>query len=49
MDQVSDNAVHIKNRILRKAATALGINHHFSVANSAWTNGTLEKATRKVV
>ena len=36
---VSDNATHFHNRVVRK----LGVDHRFSVANSAWTNGTVER------
>ena len=46
---VSDNATHFKNRVLRKVARQLGITHRFSVANSAWTNGTVERMMREVL
>ena len=36
---VSDNATHFRNRTVRRIAKALGVEHRFSVANSAWTTG----------
>ena len=46
---VSDNAANFRNRVLRKLAKVLGVEHRFSVANSAWTNGTVERMIREVV
>ena len=46
---VSDNATHFRNRVVRKLAKALGVDHRFSVANSAWTNGTVERMMRDVI
>lgn len=46
---VSDNAAHFKKPILRKAAMALGIHHHFSVAESAWNNGMADRVMQKLV
>ena len=37
---VSDSATHLCNRVVRKLAKALDVELRFSVANSAWTNGT---------
>ena len=46
---VSDNATHFRNRVVRKLAKALGVEHRFSVANSAWTNGTVERMMGEVI
>ena len=46
---VSDNATHFRNRVVRKLENALGVEHRFSVVNSAWTNGTVERMMRKVI
>ena len=46
---VSDNATHFRNHVVRKLAKALGIEHRFSVANSAWTNGTVERMMHEVI
>ena len=46
---VSDNAAHFKNRVIRKVASRIGVTHRFSVANSAWTNGTVERMMREVL
>ena len=35
--------------MVRKLAKALGVDHRFSVANSAWTNGTVERMMREVI
>ena len=43
------NATHSRNRVVRKLAKALGVDHRFSVANSAWTNGTVERMMREVI
>ena len=46
---VSDNAQHFKDRVLRKAAKKLRVEHRFSVAISAWTNGTVERMMREIL
>ena len=46
---MSDNATLSRNRVVRKLAKALGAEHWFSVANSAWTNGTVERMMRQVI
>lgn len=46
---VSDNATHFKDRLLRKVAKELGIRHHFTVVESAWANGTVERAMCEVI
>ena len=46
---VSDNATHFRNRVVRNLAKSLGVEHRFSVANSAWTNGTVERMMREVI
>ncbi|CAN0593496.1 unnamed protein product, partial [Laminaria digitata] len=45
---VSDTASHFKNQLLRKLADGLGVNPQFSVANSPWTNGTVESMMKEV-
>ena len=35
--------------VVRKFAKQLGITHRFSVANSAWTNGTVERIMREIL
>ena len=45
---VSDNAPHFRNRVVNKPAKSLGVEHRFPVANSAWTNGTVERMIREV-
>ena len=40
---VSDNAPHFRNRVVRKLARALGVEHLFCVANSEWTNDTVQR------
>ena len=46
---VSDNAIHFRNCVVRKLAKALGVEHRFSVVNSAWTNGIVERMMRMVI
>ena len=46
---VSDNATHFRNRVVRKLAKALGVQHRCSVANGAWTNGTVECIMHEVI
>ena len=46
---VSDSAAHFKNRLLMMLGEALGVDHHFAVANSAWTNGTVERFNREII
>ena len=46
---VSDNATHFRDRVVRKLAKALGVEHRFSVANSAWSIGTVERMMREVI
>ena len=45
---VSDTASHFKNQ-LRKLAHGSGVNHKFAVANSPWTNGTVESMMKEVL
>ena len=45
---VSDTASHFKNKVLRKLADGLGVNHQFSVSNSPWTNGTVGSMMKEV-
>ena len=46
---VSDNATYFRNRVVRKMAKSLGVEHRLSVANSAWTNGTVEGMMGEVI
>ena len=46
---MSDNATHFGNRVVRKLAKALGVEHRFLVANNAWTNGIVERMMREVI
>ena len=46
---MSDNATHFRNRVVRKFAKALGVENRFSVANIAWTNGTVERMMHEVI
>lgn len=46
---VSDNAAHFTNRVLRKVTAALRIHCHFSVADSARTNGTVKRMMHEVL
>ena len=46
---MSDHATHFCNRVAHKLAKAQGAEHRFSVANSAWTNGTMERMMREVI
>ena len=46
---VSDTANYFKNRALPLVVEHPGADHHFPVANTAWTNGTVEKMILKIV
>ena len=46
---VSDNTTHSRNRVVRKMVKALGVEHRFSVANSTWTNRTVERMMRELI
>ena len=46
---VSDHATLFRNHVVCKLSKALGVEHRFSVANSAWTNGTVEHMMREVI
>ena len=46
---LSDNTTRFRNRVMRKLAKALGVEHRLSVASSAWTNGTVERMMREVI
>lgn len=47
--RVSDNATHFRNRVVRKKAKTLDVEHRVSVANSAWTNGSVKRVMREVI
>ena len=46
---VGDNATHFRNHGVPTLAEALCVEHRFSVASSAWTNGTVERITHEVI
>lgn len=46
---VSDTATHFKNHLLAKLTTLLGVDHRFAVANSPWSNGTVENVMKEVL
>ncbi|CAM9136518.1 unnamed protein product, partial [Laminaria digitata] len=46
---VSDTATHYKNQLLAKVTTLVGVDRRFAVANSPWTNGTVENVIKEVV
>ena len=46
---MSDNATRFRNRVVRKLAKALGVEHRFSAANSAWANGTVERMMHEAI
>lgn len=46
---VSDTVRHFKTRALQLVAESVGTSHRFAVANSAWTNGTVEHMMRELV
>ena len=46
---MSDNATHFGNRVVRKLAKALGVEHQSFVAKNTWTNGTVERMVREVI
>lgn len=45
----SNNGTHFRNRVIRLAAAALRVQHRFGEANSAWTNGTVERRMQEVL
>ena len=45
---VSGTASHFQSQLLRKLAYGLGVNHQFTVANSPWTDGTVESMMKEV-
>lgn len=46
---VSDTASHFKNGGLLSVADTLRTSHHFAVAGSAWTNGTVGRMMREII
>ena len=46
---VNDKATHFRNCVVRKLRKALGVDRWFSVSNSAWANGTVERMMREVI
>ena len=46
---MSNDATHFPNRVVRKLAKALGVEHRFSVVNSAWNNESVERMMREVM
>ena len=45
---MSDGVPHYRNKILRAVAERLGVTHHFAVAHSARSNGTVGRMSRDV-
>ena len=45
----NDTATHIKNELMAMLAEALGMDHHFGVARSPWTRGTIERYKTEVI
>lgn len=46
---VSDTAHHFNSRFLSLLVDALGTEHHFSVTNAVWSNGTVERVNHEVI
>jgi hypothetical protein len=46
---VSDTASHFKNEMLGHLRSLLGCDHHFSVANVSFSNGTVERMVQEMI
>lgn len=46
---VSDTASYFKNGTLAKLTNLLGIDHRYAVANSPWTNGSMESIMKEIL
>lgn len=46
---VSDQGSHFKNQVMESLSNDFKIRHHFTVAYSPWTNGTVESVNRNVL
>ena len=46
---VSDKGSHFKNEVLEKLAVDFDITHHFTIAYSPWSNGTVESLCQEVL
>jgi hypothetical protein len=46
---VSDNATHFKNQVLERLQALTGCDHRFTVANTPFSNGTVERMVQEVV
>ena len=46
---VSDNGSHFKNYLVQKLSHMFGFLHHFCVAYTPWTNGTVERVNRDII
>ena len=46
---VTDTAKHFKNHALGLVVEHLGADHRFSVSNTAWTNGTVERMMLRII
>jgi transposase InsO family protein len=45
---VSDRGSHFKNLIMQELSRLLSVKHHFTVAYSPWSNGTVERLNREL-
>ena len=46
---MSDTALHLKNRVMKRLEGALRVEHRFAVANSLWSNGMCKWMIHEVV
>ena len=46
---VSDDGTHFTGETMKMVSARLGVAHHFGVANSSWTSGTIERMNHEVV
>jgi uncharacterized protein YueI len=46
---ISDKGSHFKNKLVRQAHEELKAKHHFTTADSPWSNGTIESACKQVI
>ena len=45
---LSDNGPHFRNQVMKELTRRLGINHDFSTAYCAWSNGLIERVMRDI-
>jgi hypothetical protein len=46
---ISDRDSHFKNEVVQRVQKELKAKHHFTTANSSWSNGTIESACKHVI